>query len=88
MNACNHHAMRRASIEFTLIALRLGGHELCILNLPPGCDNMVNQLAKSQGVGISLFLTMVFFETSRRLNYLCTIIQVNAEFSYLTGGIC
>jgi hypothetical protein len=58
------------------------------LNLPPRCDNMVNQLAKSQGVGISLFLTMVFFETSRRLNYLCTIIQANAEFSCLTGGIC
>jgi len=51
------------------------GHELCILNLPPGCDNMVNQLAKNQGVGISLFLTMIFFETSTRLNYLYTIIQ-------------
>jgi hypothetical protein len=42
--------MRRPSTEFILVALRPGGYDICILNLPHGSDNMINQLAKKAKV--------------------------------------
>jgi hypothetical protein len=50
MDACNHRVMRRASMEFTLMALRHEAHDICVLNLPHGCDNMVDQFAKKAKV--------------------------------------
>jgi hypothetical protein len=42
--------MRRASMEFTLMALRPWGNDTCVLNLPYGYDNMINWLAKKAKV--------------------------------------
>lgn len=50
MNACNHRAMRRPSIEFTLMALRPQRHDICVLNLPHVYDNIINRLAKNAKV--------------------------------------
>lgn len=46
---------------------------------------MINRLAKKAKVlAWSLFLTMVLFETSSRLNYICTNIQAECK-AFLFG---
>jgi hypothetical protein len=37
-------------IKFTLMAFRPGGHDICILDLLHGCDNMINRLANKAKV--------------------------------------
>ena len=46
-------------MEFTLMALKLGEHDICILDLLHGCDNMINRLANEAKLALLLFLLMV-----------------------------
>ena len=46
-------------MEFSLMALRPGGHDICILDLLHGCDNMINKLANKAKLALLLFLPIV-----------------------------
>lgn len=62
------------------IVFKSRGHNICVLDLPHGYNNIVNQLAKKAKVmAWSLFPIMVLFETSSRFNYICTNIQAECE---------
>ena len=41
------------------MALRTRGHDICILDLLHGCDNMINKLANEAKLALLLFLSMV-----------------------------
>ena len=41
------------------MALRPRGHDICILDLLHGCDNMINRLANEAKLALLLFLSMV-----------------------------
>jgi hypothetical protein len=46
-------------MEFTLMVLRPGRHDICILDLLHGCDNMINWVANEAKLALLLFLPMV-----------------------------
>ena len=76
-------------MNFTLMALGPRGQDLCILDLLHGCDNMVNQLAKKAKVLVqSMFLIMVLFEMSSRLNYISITFKPNVLFSNSAWEYC
>jgi len=58
MNACNHRAIRKPHGIY-LDGFKARGHDICILDLLHGCDNMINKLANEAKLALLLFLPMV-----------------------------
>jgi len=46
-------------MKFTLMALKPEGHDICILDLLHGCDNMISGLANEAKLALLLFLPMM-----------------------------
>ena len=58
MNAYDHCAIRKPhGIYFD--GFKAWGHDICILDLLHGCDNMINLLANEAKLALLLFLPMV-----------------------------